>query len=186
MTIKYSNIKENGKLLTVNEQIDYCPNFDTMTYLAFELSNFLTETEWLDSDHFEEILDKNESYPLSNNQVKAIKTLLMKYFDCLNIKPSTKKETVLLKLKDVLKSFKFFNNLLVYEELDGRLNPIDICTLTLISKCNPKFQIIIEECVYDDEESILIRHYLFDGKVQSIKANVLFVNEPIAYNSWNS
>lgn len=132
MTIKYFNIKENGKLLTVNEQIDYCPNFDTMTYLAFELSNFLTETEWLDSDHFEEILDKNESYPLSNNQVKAIKTLLMKYFDCLNIKPSTKKETVLLKLKDVLKSFKFFNNLLVYEELDDRLNPIDICTLKLI------------------------------------------------------
>lgn len=185
MTIKYFNIKENGKLLTVNEQIDYCPNFDTMTYLAFELSNLLTETEWLDSDHFEEILDKNESYPLSNNQVKAIKTLLMEYFDCLNIKPSTKKETVLLKLKDVLKSFKFFNNLLVYEELDDRLNPIDICTLKLISKCNPKFQIIIEECVYD-EESKLIRHYLFDGKVQSIKADVSFDNEPIEYNSWNS
>lgn len=185
MTIKYFNIKENGKLLTVNEQIDYCPNFDTMTYLAFELSNLLAETEWLDTDHFEEILDTNV-YPLSDNQVKAIKTLLMEYFDCLNIKLSTKKETVLLKLKDVLKSFKLFNNLLVYEELDDRLNPIDICTLKLISKCNPKFQIIIEECVYDDEESILIRHYLFDGKVQSIKADVLFVNEPIAYNSWNS
>lgn len=55
MTIKYFNIKENGKLLTVNEQIDYCPNFDTMTYLAFELSNLLPEAEWLDSDHFEEI-----------------------------------------------------------------------------------------------------------------------------------
>lgn len=185
MTIKYFNIKENGKLLTVNEQIDYCPNFDTMTYLAFELSNLLAETEWLDTDHFEEILDNNV-YPLSDNQVKAIKTLLMEYFDCLNIKLSTKKETVLLKLKDVLKSFKLFNNLLVYEELDGRLNTIDICTLTLIAKCNPKFQIIIEECIYDDEESTLIRHYLFDGKVQSIKADVSFDNEPIEYNSWNS
>lgn len=185
MTIKYFNIKENGKLLTVNEQIDYCPNFDTMTYLAFELSNLLPESEWLDTDHFEEMLDKNESYPLSSSQVKAIKTLLMEYFNCLNIKPSTKKETVLLKLKDVLKSFKLFNNLLVYEELDGRLNPIDICTLKLIAKQNPKFQIIIEECIYDDEESTLIRHYLFDGKVQSIKADVSFNHEPIKYDSWN-
>ena len=186
MTIKYFNIKENGKLLTVNEQIDYYPNLDTMTYLAFELSNLLVETEWLDTDHFEEMLDKNESYPLSSNQVKAIQTLLMKHFDCLNIKPSTKKETTLLRFQDVLKSFKLFNNLLVYEKLDNRLNPIDICTLTLISKCNPKFQIIIEECVYDDEESTLIRHYLCDGKVQSIKADVSFDNEPIEYNSWNS
>lgn len=186
MTIKYFNIKENGKLLTVNEQIDYCPNFDTMTYLAFELSNLLPEAEWLDSDHFEEMLDTNESYPLSSSQVKAIKTLLMEHFDCLNIKSSTRKETVLLKLKAVLKSFQLFNNLLVYEELDGRLNPIDICTLKLIAKCNPKFQIIIEECVYDDEESTLIRHYLFNGKVQSIEADVSFNNEPIKYNSWNS
>ena len=188
MTIKYFNIKENGKLLTVNEQIDYCPNLDTMNYLSFELSNLLPETEWLDSDHFEEMLDNNAvfDYPLSNNQFKAIQTLLMTHFDCLNIKSSTKKETVLLKFKDVLKSFKLFNNLLVYERLDCRLNPIDICTLKLIAKQNPKFQIIIEECVYDDEESTLIRHYLFNGKVQSIEADVSFNNEPIKYNSWNS
>lgn len=169
---------------------DFILEPETAIYFADYLSNFLSDEDkihvddlyWLESE------DKSNFSPI---QVETMRKVLLGHFDCFNLKQNSTKTAVLSSIKKVVQAFLFIDEMLSYtmdtesinehEELDS----VILCSLKFISHCEPQYRVIVEECIYDEVENTLTRHYLCNGTLKSINANVSFPDAPFEYNTWN-
>lgn len=196
MTIKYINVgliekkKTKCKKKELNNLI---LQPETAMYFANYLSKFLSDKDEINVDDLYCLEAEYESN-FSSIQVETMKKVLLEHFDCFKLKDNSSKSTVLSSVKKIVQSFLTIDEMFTYNaeteclNYHEELNPIMLCTLKFISQCEPQYQyhIIIEELIYDGTDNTLVRHYLCDGTLKSINANVSFLNAPFEYNNWNT
>lgn len=193
MAIKYINVglieKKKSKCKT-KELDDFILEPETTMYLADYLSNLLSDKDKIHVDDLYWLESEDESN-FSSIQLETMRKVILEHFDCFKLKDNSSKSTVLSSIKKIVKSFLIIDELLSYKvetesiNFHEKLNPIMLSAWKFISQCEPQYQIIIEECIYDDIESTLVRHNLCDGTLKSINANVSFPDAPFEYDNWN-
>lgn len=194
MTIKYINVgliekkKTKCKKKELNNLI---LQPETAMYFANYLSKFLSDEDKINVDDLYSLEAEYESN-FSSIQVETMKKVLLEHFDCFKLKDNSSKSTVLSSVKKIVQSFLTIDEMFTYNaeteclNYHEELNLIMLCTLKFISQCEPQYHIIIEELIYDGTDNTLVRHYLCDGTLKSINANVSFLNAPFEYNNWNT
>lgn len=194
MTIKYINVgliekkKTKCKKKELNNLI---LQPETAMYFANYLSKFLSDEDKINVDDLYSLEAEYESN-FSSIQVETMKKVLLEHFDCFKLKDNSSKSTVLSSVKKLCNHFLIIDEMFTYNaeteclNYHEELNPIMLCTLKFISQCEPQYHIIIEELIYDGTDNTLVRHYLCDGTLKSINANVSFLNAPFEYNNWNT
>ena len=194
MTIKYINVgliekkKTKCKKKELNNLI---LQPETAMYFANYLSKFLSDEDEMNVDDLYCLEAEYESN-FSSIQVETMKKVLLEHFDYFKLKDNSSKSTVLSFVKKIVQSFLTIDEMFTYNaeteclNYHEELNPIMLCTLKFISQCEPQYHIIIEELIYNGTDNTLVRHYLCDGTLKSINANVSFLNAPFEYNNWNT
>lgn len=194
MAIKYINvglIEKKKSKCKKKELDDFILQPETAVYFANYLSKFLSDEDKIHVDDLYWLESEDESN-FSSIQVETMRKVILEHFDCFKLKENSSKSTVLSSVKKIVRSFLTIDEMFTYNaeteclNYHEELNPIMLCTLKLISQCEPQYRIIIEECIYDDMDNTLVRHYLCDGTLKSINANVSFLNAPFEYNNWNT
>ena len=193
MTIRFINvglIEKKKSKCTKKELNQVVLEPETAMFFADYVSSFLTSENEIHMDDLYLLTLQGESN-FSPIQVEAMKKVILEHFDCLKLKENSSKSTVLSAVKKIVQSFLIIDEMLPYttetESINQHeeLNPIMLSVWKFISHIETQYQIIIEECFFDDIETKLVRHYFCNGTLQSIQASISFPNAPFQYNGWN-
>ena len=190
MAIKYINIglieKKKSKC-NKKELNNFILEPETTMYFSDYLSNLLSDEDKINMDDLY-LLEAEDESNFSPIQVNIMKKVILEHFDCFKLKDNSSKSNILSYVKKIVQSFLTIDEMFTYDaeteclNYHAELNPIMLCTLKFIAQCEPQCCIIIEECIYDDTDSTLVRHYLCDGTLKSINANISFPHAPFEYD----